>query len=293
MIDGVEENDVWLNWAYLSRQYPISNIKAVEVVYGPTGTMYGPRAFVGAINIITFPPGERAGDFFKQREARNSDIYANINVAGGSFNTKDLDITIGNTMAKSKIKYQVTGRFYRSDEHDEFIDTFYDYDAAGLDGFQYDHIVSTVAEAEASTGKSIDQLRTDYGSYFVQSGDNLSLSSNGITRAREADVEAYTRSINGVPLQPSNHTDIFFIGAKLAFGNFLIGLEYIFKQSGPMTMGASQVCGFIKSDSSRATPNLQFHVQPISTDILGASKLHDFHGTVSYTHLTLPTSDLV
>ena len=28
------------------------------------------------------------------------------------------------------------------------------------------------------------------------------------------------------------------------FGNFLIGLEYIFKQSGPMTMGASQVCGF-------------------------------------------------
>ena len=44
-----------------------------------------------------------------------------------------------------------------------------------------------------------------------------------------------------------------------------------------MTMGASQVCRFCKSDSSRATPNLQF-VQPISTDILGASKLHDFHG---------------
>ena len=85
MIDGVEENDVWLNWAYLSRQYPISNIKAVEVVYGPTGTMYGPRAFVGAINIITFPPGERAGDFFKQRESRNSDIYTNINISGGSF----------------------------------------------------------------------------------------------------------------------------------------------------------------------------------------------------------------
>ena len=35
-------------------------------------------------------------------------------------------------------------------------------------------------------------------------------------------------------------------------GNFFIGLEYIFKQSGPMTMGASQVCGFVKSDPSRA-----------------------------------------
>ena len=82
------------------------------------------------------------------------------------------------------------------------------------------------------------------------------------------------------------------------FGKFLIGLEYIFNQSGPMTMGASQVCGFAKSDSSRETPNLQFHVQPISTDILGATKLHDFDGItptvanirpVSYTHLTLPT----
>ena len=62
------------------------------------------------------------------------------------------------------------------------------------------------------------------------------------------------------------------------FGNLLIGLEYVFFQSGPMTMGASQVCGFAKSDSSRDTPNLQFHIQPISTDILGASKLHDFHG---------------
>ena len=69
------------------------------------------------------------------------------------------------------------------------------------------------------------------------------------------------------------------------FGNFLIGLEYIFNQSGPMTMGASQVCGFAKSDSSRATPNLQFHVQPISTDILGATKLHDFEGILSLIHI--------
>ena len=28
-------------------------------------------------------------------------------------------------------------------------------------------------------------------------------------------------------------------------------MEYIFNQSGPMTMGASQVCGFIKSDPSK------------------------------------------
>ena len=74
------------------------------------------------------------------------------------------------------------------------------------------------------------------------------------------------------------------------FGNFLIGLEYIFRQSGPMTMGASQVCGFAKSDPSKETPNLQFHVQPISTDILGASKLHDFDGITPTVANIRPTS---
>ncbi len=74
------------------------------------------------------------------------------------------------------------------------------------------------------------------------------------------------------------------------FGNLLIGLEYIFNQSGPMTMGASQVCGFAKSDSSRDTPNLQFHVQPISTDILGATKLHDFEGITPTVANIRPTS---
>ena len=74
------------------------------------------------------------------------------------------------------------------------------------------------------------------------------------------------------------------------FGNFLIALEYIFNQSGPMTMGASQVCGFAKSDSSRETPNLQFHVQPISTDILGATKLHDFDGITPTVANIRPTS---
>ena len=74
------------------------------------------------------------------------------------------------------------------------------------------------------------------------------------------------------------------------FGNLIIGMEYIFKQSGPMTMGASQVCGFIKSDQSRSTPNLQFHVQPISTDVLGATKMHDFDGITPTIANIRPTS---
>ena len=41
-------------------------------------------------------------------------------------------------------------------------------------------------------------------------------------------------------------------------------------------MGASQLCGFTKSDENLATPNLQYHVAPMSTDKLGGAALHDF-----------------
>ena len=70
----------------------------------------------------------------------------------------------------------------------------------------------------------------------------------------------------------------------------LIGLEYVFKRRGPMTMGASQLCGFAKSDPSRDTPNLQFHIQPISTDKLGGANLHDFHAFTPTVANIRPTS---
>tara|TARA_B100001123_G_scaffold444613_1_gene593933 strand:+ start:405 stop:2006 length:1602 start_codon:yes stop_codon:yes gene_type:complete len=56
----------------------------------------------------------------------------------------------------------------------------------------------------------------------------------------------------------------------------LAGLEYLFFRTGPLTMGASQLCCFTKSDSSYATPNLEFHVAPMSTDRLGDAALDKF-----------------
>ncbi len=74
------------------------------------------------------------------------------------------------------------------------------------------------------------------------------------------------------------------------FGKLLIGLEYVFLRRGPMTMGASQLCGFAKSDDTRETPNLQFHIQPISTDKLGGANLHDFDAFTPTVANIRPTS---
>jgi choline dehydrogenase len=45
-----------------------------------------------------------------------------------------------------------------------------------------------------------------------------------------------------------------------------MGLEYFLMKRGPLTMAPSQLGAFVKSDPSRATPNLEYHVQPLSLD---------------------------
>jgi choline dehydrogenase len=58
-------------------------------------------------------------------------------------------------------------------------------------------------------------------------------------------------------------------------GKAKIGLQYMLFQSGPMSMAPSQLGAFARSDDSQATPNLQYHVQPLSLEKFG-DPLHGF-----------------
>jgi choline dehydrogenase len=59
------------------------------------------------------------------------------------------------------------------------------------------------------------------------------------------------------------------------YGKMMIGLQYVLSQSGPMSMAPSQLGAFARSDPSQATPNLQYHVQPLSLEKFG-DPLHGF-----------------
>lgn len=63
--------------------------------------------------------------------------------------------------------------------------------------------------------------------------------------------------------------------ASSLFGRARIALEYALKRSGPMSMAPSQLGVFTKSDAALETPDLQYHVQPLSLDAFG-QPLHDF-----------------
>ena len=77
--------------------------------------------------------------------------------------------------------------------------------------------------------------------------------------------------------------------ASTWYGKMKIGLEYAIFQSGPMSMAPSQLGAFAKSSPRQATPDLQYHVQPLSLEKFGAP-LHSFPAfTASVCHLR-PTS---
>ena len=60
------------------------------------------------------------------------------------------------------------------------------------------------------------------------------------------------------------------------YRKIITGINFFLFKKGPLTVGASYLCGFIKSDNYLETPNLQFHVSPASTDFLGKTTLHNF-----------------
>ena len=57
--------------------------------------------------------------------------------------------------------------------------------------------------------------------------------------------------------------------AGSVFGKAMIGLEYVLKRSGPMSMSPSQLGAFTRSDEGQAHANLEYHVQPLSLDAFG------------------------
>ncbi len=58
-------------------------------------------------------------------------------------------------------------------------------------------------------------------------------------------------------------------------GKAAMGLEYLLFKTGPLTMPPSQLGAFAMSDDFQSSPNIEWHVQPLSLDQFG-SPLHPF-----------------
>ena len=64
--------------------------------------------------------------------------------------------------------------------------------------------------------------------------------------------------------------------ANSLIGKLAMGLEYMAFKTGPLTMLPSQLGAFATSDPSQSSPNIEWHVQPLSLDKFG-EPLHRFN----------------
>jgi len=64
-------------------------------------------------------------------------------------------------------------------------------------------------------------------------------------------------------------------GANSLIGKAIMGIDYALRRRGPLTMAPSQLGMFAHSDEAAATPDLEYHVQPLSLDKFG-DPLHGF-----------------
>eukprot|EP00614_Pseudopedinella_elastica_P025601 CAMPEP_0172645794 /NCGR_PEP_ID=MMETSP1068-20121228/239913_1 /TAXON_ID=35684 /ORGANISM="Pseudopedinella elastica, Strain CCMP716" /LENGTH=579 /DNA_ID=CAMNT_0013460043 /DNA_START=292 /DNA_END=2032 /DNA_ORIENTATION=+ len=74
-------------------------------------------------------------------------------------------------------------------------------------------------------------------------------------------------------------------------GQALMGAQYLLNRTGPLAMAPSQLGIFAKSSPEEQTPDLQFHVQPLSLeDLADPDSLHKFPGITASVCNLRPTS---
>jgi choline dehydrogenase-like flavoprotein len=73
------------------------------------------------------------------------------------------------------------------------------------------------------------------------------------------------------------------------FAKLVMGINYALFRRGPLTMPPSQLCAFTRSAPEYATPNIQFHLQPLSLEAWGEG-LHRWPGITASVTNVRPTS---
>lgn len=104
MVNGIEDNNLWDQNPYMSRQYPLSNVERVEVLYGPSSVIYGSNAYLAVVNIIT-----------KSGETLDSNRHTgNMTLVAGEYNSYTADVGVRGKF--EQVSYDISARYFRSDE---------------------------------------------------------------------------------------------------------------------------------------------------------------------------------
>lgn len=210
LIDGIEENDLNSDNAVINRQTPLTNIKQIEVIYGPASTMYGANAYAAVINIIT----KGKVDLFPNDNSFTGSVQANY----GSWNTRFVD---ANLNKKFKGGYfSLTTRLFQSDEMD-LTNNGYNYKEKTTEELLSGATVLKDSLASDFYKKQLNSSSNSYFNYSIVGSDTtLSLSNAGANQMRTLDKGFYD-NYDGF----NNSVNSWYVYGKLKFKNSTVGIE--------------------------------------------------------------------
>ncbi len=226
LVDGVEDNDLASSTAWISRQFALSNIDRIEVVYGPASTMYGANAFAGVVNIITKDPKALIGEGRK--------LGGDARVTGGSGSTLSFDATLAGQSGSGGLSWSLTARRHTGDDFDHLADTAdWDFDPSFYDTIDYRARASLSVTSAQTAQALLDKYSPEaVGRYFDVERDaqgqvvGLKLNAAGAEAARALDKSAYSQTVGGNPVGPGWPVDDWQISARLQASNFVFGLQH-------------------------------------------------------------------
>ena len=102
LVDGVQINELNSGGFYGGGQFNLSDVKQIEVVYGPASALYGTNAVSGIINIITKGPEEKG--------------RGHISLLGGNFKTQMADFNLRDHNAETDIGYSFSAMYKTSEK---------------------------------------------------------------------------------------------------------------------------------------------------------------------------------
>ena len=224
LIDGVEDNDLASSTAWISRQFPLSNIDRIEVVYGPASTMYGANAFAGVINVVTRQPEQVVAEGKKMGGEARVMTSTNANAIEGVF---------GRQNAAGSLRWSLAARRYAGDDlADLEHEPQWDFDPAAYDAVDY----TRTSALNPTSPTAIAAVRAKYteaqlAPYFTVTQDAagnwtaIKVTPEGAARARALDKSAYDQTVGGTRIAPGSPVDDWMIDFKLSTSNTIFGLQ--------------------------------------------------------------------
>jgi outer membrane receptor protein involved in Fe transport len=211
LVDGVEQNDLTSNVLYLSRQYPMSNIDRIEVIYGPASTMYGANAFTGVINVVTKQP--------EALIAEGKRLGFEVQAAGGGYRSRYADLTVAGKDGSGNVAWSLSSHLFRSDERD--LSGFPDWDYNYQDYKRSLRLVGPLAQLFSR----LYPCSGNVSPYYRCASDNgqlsIELTDEGERRARELDRQLIADN----NIHFSDDTDDLSVFGKLRISNLVLGVQ--------------------------------------------------------------------